>query len=121
MRISTDGSFLWKICVWNVLNLVNLQIQQSICISDIFSVFSAELLAILWAMWWIELVNPPPKSIICLEYVAAFLTLRDATSRACPDVLWEILCCLFWVESMGCPEGFLWIILALAGSGKRDF
>ncbi len=94
----------------NGIYVAGLQIPWSICISDNISVFSAELLAILWSMWWIEQVKSS-KSIICLDSVAALLALRDhhLTSKAHPDLLLEILCHLFRIKNMGCHVGFLWV------------
>lgn len=51
----------------------------------------------------------PSKSIICSDFVADLLALRDGTSKASPDLLLEILCCLFSSENMGCPVSLLWV------------
>ena len=74
--------------------------RQSVRTSDHLSVFSVELLAILWALDWVE-ENKPPKSIICSDSAAALVALKEGTSRARPDLIWEILTCLFRIERSG--------------------
>ena len=82
--------------------------RQSVRTSDHLSVFSVELLAILWALDWVE-ENKPPKSIICSDSAAALVALKEGTSRARPDLIWEILTCIFKIERSGFIVCFLWI------------
>ena len=84
------------------------QIQQSIRITDHASVFTAELLAILWAMWWIEEVKPA-KSLICSDSAAALVALRGGESKARSDLIWEVKCCMYRLEIMGCQVTLLWV------------
>ena len=60
--------------------------RQSVRTSDHLSVFSVELLAILWALDWVE-ENKPPKSIICSDSAGALVALKEGTSRARPDLI----------------------------------
>ena len=82
--------------------------RQSVRMSDHLSIFSVELLAILLAHDWVE-ENTPPKSNICSDSAAALVALKEGTSRANPDLIWEILSCLFRIERSGYNVCFLWV------------
>lgn len=86
----------------------NIHILQSVRISDNLSVFTSELLAILWAVWWIGKVKPS-KSVICSGSAAALMAVKEGMSSSRPDLLQEILCCLYQIENAGCHVKFLWV------------
>ena len=65
------------------------------------------MLAILWALNWVE-ENKPPKSNICFNSAAALVALKEGTSRAHADLIWNILSCLFRIERLGYCVCFLW-------------
>lgn len=77
-------------------------------VSDGVSVFATELLAILWALWWIE-DSRPCRVIICSDSAAALEAIKGNKSKARPDIVIEILLVLFRVGKMGCAVRFLWI------------
>ena len=88
--------------------VVDPQVQQGLRISNRASVFTTEITAIIWALWWIEQVKPG-KVIICSDSAAALIALRRGTSRARNDLVNEVLIGLYKVEKAGCDVGFLWV------------
>ena len=72
------------------------------------SVFTAELLAILWALWWTEDLNIS-RVLICSDSAAALMALRGGKSTARPDIVIEILSVLFRVGKAGCEVKFCWV------------
>ncbi len=88
MQIYTDGSKNLnngKAAVG--ISILQSEIQHGKRISDHVSVFTTELVAILWALGWVENVRPG-KIIICSDSTAA---LMGGTSGARPDLIVDIL------------------------------
>ena len=63
-------------------------------ISNGSSVFTSELMAILWALRWIKETRPR-EIIICSDSAAALEALRGGRSKARPDIIIDILTVLF--------------------------
>lgn len=76
-------------------------------ISDGSSVFTTELMAIQWALWWIEEASFR-EVIICSDSAAALETLRVGKSKARPDILNEILS-VFSRIGFACNITFCWV------------
>ena len=76
-------------------------------ISNGSSVLAAELMAILWALWWIEEASPR-EALICSDSAAALETLRAGKSEARPDIVNDILSVFFRV-GFACNITFCWV------------
>ena len=63
------------------ISIPQLQIQHGKRISNHMSVFTAELVAILWALGWVEEVRQG-KIIICSDSTAALMALKGGESGA---------------------------------------
>ena len=72
------------------ISIPQLQIQQGKRISNHVSVFTTELVAILWALGWVEEVRPG-KIIICSDSTAALMALKGGESGARSDLIVEIM------------------------------
>lgn len=70
--------------------------------------FTAELLAILWALWWTEDLNIS-RVLICSDSAAALMALRGGKSTARPEIVIEILSVLFRVGKARCEVKFCWV------------
>lgn len=71
------------------------------------SVFTTELLAILWA-WWTDNVTPI-KILICSDSAAALTALKGGKSTAWPDFINNILFFLFRIGMTGCEVKCCWV------------
>lgn len=69
------------------------------CTANETSVFTTELLAILWA-WWTEDVRPI-KILICSDSAAALTGLKGGKSTAWPDFINNILFYFFFCLELG--------------------
>lgn len=76
-------------------------------ISNGSSVLAAELMAILWALWWIEEASPR-EALICSDSAAALETLRAGKSEARPDIVNDILSGFYRV-GFACNITFCWV------------
>ena len=73
------------------------------------SVFTTELLTIVWALRWMEDIRPN-KVVICSDSAAALMSLREAKSKARPDFINEIfLSVLFRIGRTDCEVKFCWV------------
>lgn len=70
--------------------VVDPETQQGVQLTNGVSVFTTELLAIIWAFWWAEQAKPK-KTVFCSASVAALLALRNGTSRSRNDFVNETL------------------------------
>jgi len=71
--------------------VAQLNLWSGLRITDGSSVFATELLAILWALWWVEDVKPD-RVLICSDSAAALTALQVGKSKARPDLINEIVC-----------------------------
>lgn len=76
-------------------------------ISNGSSVLTAELMAILWALWWIEEVKPR-EVIICSDSVGALDNLKVGKSKSRPDIVNDILNVVFSTRFI-CNISFCWV------------
>jgi len=73
-----------------VISIPRLKFQQGRWLPDGVSVFTTELVAILWALCWLgEVVQA--EAVICSDSVDALEGISLGTSRARPDLIGEIL------------------------------
>ena len=66
--------------------ITQLDLRISQRITNERSVFTTELLAMLWALWWIEDVKIS-ETLICSDSAAALMALKGGKSKACPDII----------------------------------
>ena len=68
--------------------ITQLDLRISQRITNERSVFTTELLAMLWALWWIEDVKKHiSETLICSDSAAALMALKGGKSKACPDII----------------------------------
>ena len=65
------------------------------------SIVTAEMLAILWVLWWVE-GNKSDNSVICSDSAAALTTIREIKSKSRPDILAEIYQTLYRIHKADC-------------------
>lgn len=77
------------------------------------AVFTTELLAIIWLLWWTEDIKPNKSHmcffLICSDSEAALMALRGGKSNARPDLINKILSVLFIIGRTGCEVMFCWV------------
>ena len=66
-------------------------------LSEAVSVYTTELLAIIWAMQWAEEVRPGPV-VICSDYASVMMTLREGGLGARSDLMVELLTLMYRIE-----------------------
>ena len=71
--------------------------------SEAVSVYTKELLAIIWAMQWAE-VRPGPV-VICSDYASVLMTLREGGLGARSDLMVELLTLMYRIEQAGVSGG----------------
>ena len=77
-------------------------------LSEGVSVYTTELLAIIWAMQWVEEVRPGPV-VICSDSASVLMTLRERGLGARSDLMVELLTLMHRIEQAGELVGFLWV------------
>ncbi len=85
-----------------------LQVTQSRRLSNRVSVFTAEVVAFIWAVQWVEEVRPQ-QVVICSDSTAALMALQGGRSRLRPDLICELQPALYRAELVGSRLGFLWV------------
>jgi len=88
-------------------------------IPDYFSVFTAELMAVLWAVRWVE-DNKREYSVICSDSAATLNTIKNMKTKARPDLLVEILQVLYRIHKAGNEVGFLWVPAHMGVEGNEE-
>lgn len=84
------------------------ELHQGRWLPDGVSVFTAELIALLRALWWLEEVGPV-EAVLCLDSAAALVGLSWGRSRTRPALIGEILIQVHRLERQGCKVGLLWV------------
>lgn len=75
-------------------------------LSEGVSVYTTELLAIIWALKWIEEVQPR-RAVICSDSASVLKTLGGSNMGARPDLFMELMVLLYKIEKAGGSVGFL--------------
>ena len=83
-----------------------LEIKLVVRITDESSVFTTELVAILWALGWVERERPK-EVLICSDSAAALQAIETGKSKARPDIVSEIREVLYRVKD--CEITFCWV------------
>lgn len=86
-------------------------VQQREChrLPDGLSVFTAELVGLLWALKWVE-TSKEERVVICSDSMSALMVLEGGEgAKARPDIVSEILMVVYRLERQGCSVGFLWV------------
>ena len=77
-------------------------------LSEGVSVYTTQLLAIIWAMQWVEEVRPGPV-VICSDSASVLMTLKEGGLGARSDLMVELLTLMHRIEQAGELVGFLWV------------
>ena len=102
------------------ISIPQIQIQQGKQISNYMSVFTTELVAILWALGCVEEVRLG-KIIICSDSTAALMALKGGESGARPDLIVKIMTVLNRVSKLGNTVGFFWVPAHVGAVAGRAF
>ena len=86
---------------------------------QIMSVFTAEMVADLWLLGWVE-DNKQGKSIICSDSAVTLTAIKETKSKSRPDVVVEILQFLFRIQKVGYEVGFLWVPAHMGVKGNEE-
>jgi len=77
-------------------------------LSEGVSVYTTELLAIIWALKWVDEVQPR-RAVICSDSASVLKTLGGYNMGARPDLFMELMVLLYKIEKAGGSVGFLWV------------
>jgi ribonuclease HI len=72
------------------------------------SVYTAEMIALLGAVEWIEEVRPL-RAVICSDSSSSLISLKRNHSESRPDILLVIQQILYHIQMMGLSAVFLWV------------
>ena len=64
-------------------------------------VFSAEMLALVWTLGWVEEVGPK-RVIVCSDSAASLVALKEGKLKAHQDLIIDMLMVLHRVRQKGC-------------------
>ncbi len=87
--------------------------------SDHISVFTAELIAILLALQWIEVIQPT-KAVICTDSLSALNSLSSGKSLARQDMINEVMQSLFRIRQYGLLVNFVWVPSHMGVKGNEE-
>lgn len=77
-------------------------------ITEGVSVYTGEMLAIMFALQWIEDTRPL-RAIICSDSSSSLDSLQNSHSDSRPDILIEIQMTLYRIQMMGMTVVFVWV------------
>ena len=83
------------------------------------SVFTAELVAVLWAVRWVE-DNKQEHSVICSDSAASLITIKGTKTKSRPDVLVEIVQVLYRIHKAGYEVGFMLFLAHMGVEGNEE-
>lgn len=83
-------------------------VRQCHRLPDGLSIFTAELVAIIWALRWVE-EGGVEKAIICSDSLSGLMAIGGERGGARLDLVGEILTSVYRLERRGCSVGFLWV------------
>ena len=86
----------------------HLEIVKSRRLSEGVSVYTTELMAIIWALQWVEEVKSS-QTVICSDSASVLMTLRGGSLGGRSDLVVELLVLLYRIEHAGGSVGFLWV------------
>lgn len=107
VQIFTDGSMNLRSRKTAIgIHIPQLNLMNGKRLAYNMSVITAELVAILLALEWVE-KNGPGKTVICSDSTAALMALKGRKGEARSDLIVELLVILNRVNKMGNILGFL--------------
>ena len=83
------------------------------------TVFTAEMLAVPWALRWVE-DNKQGHLILCSDTAAALNSIKEGKSKSRPDLIVEILQSVFRIYKAGREVGFLWVPAHVGVKGNEE-
>ena len=72
------------------------------------SVFTTELMAIMWALKWVEEVKPS-QVVICSDSASVLMSMEEGKLGARSDLMVELLVLLYKIERAKGDVGFVWV------------
>lgn len=120
VQIFTDGSMIplnRKAAI--VLSIPQVHFKLGLCLPNNMSVFSTELVAILWALGWVE-GQRSGKYVLGSDSTAAQMAMKGRMSEARSDLVLEILVSMYRVIKMGYTVGFMWVPAHKGIQGKEE-
>ena len=109
LKIYTDGSVLESYTGAGFV-IPDLKVKKSYCLGKNFSVFTAELYAILMALSWISDLNVAIYSIlICVDSKSVLCSLRSWDANVRKDLIFDIKFMIHSVMAKGTFVEFCWI------------
>ncbi|XP_051548849.1 uncharacterized protein LOC127437749 [Myxocyprinus asiaticus] len=86
--------------------------------SNHISVYTTEMLAILLALQWVEVIKIP-EVVICSDSFAALLSLKSGKSSTRQDILSDILQSLFRIHQTRTVISFVWVPAHIGVEGNE--
>ena len=108
VKIYTDGSKSAESKVGVAFWVPEFQVRVGKRVNDEVSVYTAEMIAILLAIHWVEETRPV-SVIICSDSSSVLTSLQSSKSDSRPDILIEIKQILYRIEMMGITVVFVWV------------
>uniref|UniRef100_A0A3B1IE94 Reverse transcriptase domain-containing protein n=1 Tax=Astyanax mexicanus TaxID=7994 RepID=A0A3B1IE94_ASTMX len=77
-------------------------------VSDYVAVYTAELVAIMMALLWVEDVRPL-RTVICSDSQTVLKSLTNGQKSSRIDIIYDVLMILLRLQHLGLSVGFLWV------------
>lgn len=107
LRIYTDGSKSKQECVGVGIHIPEFKINMSKRLSDQLSVYTAEIVAVIIALQWVEEVRPD-RVVICTDSLSVIKSIQSMES-AREDLLLELNHSLLRLHRGGIDVQFCWV------------
>ena len=107
LQVYTDGSKDQNDHVGTGVYIPQFNIKIGKRITDQLSVYTAEMMAVIIALQWVEEVRPD-SVVVCTDSVSALLSLQYMKSSR-EDLMLEIYQCIYRLHRIGIAIGFCWV------------
>lgn len=85
-----------------------LELKKAVRISNDVSAFTAETVAIILALQWVEEIKPL-RGIICTDSLSALENMQSGISGCRHDLIYEIFVLLFKIQRLGLHVKLVWV------------
>jgi ribonuclease HI len=110
LKIYTDGSVVENNTAGSAFIIPDLKIEKSFHLGKHFSIFTAELIAILMALEYIlNFPNIIYHLLLCVDSKSVLYALRSLSSKCRPDVIYQICHAVNCLQLQGTRVNFCWI------------
>jgi ribonuclease HI len=110
LKVYTDGSVNENSFAGAAFIIPDLKIEKSIHLGKYFSIFTAELIAILMALeYFISFPHVIYHMLICVDSKSVLYALKSLSSKCRPDIIYQICHVVNSLQLRGTRINFCWI------------